>query len=135
MLYGMKRDVEGTAYCGPVAVAVITGKPLSRVLDTFRVVMHPRKKNPPRIKSTHEFHISQVLRRLGWKVTRTRNPWSKNDIFTQPTLAEWPRRREGDDIDRHLPGACRHPEERTLDRRAGPQDGGHLHEGPAGLHR
>ena len=66
----VKNDTSGGGYCGPIAVAAITGKPLSEVLDAFRDVMHPRwrweRKRKPPIKGTSTFAVRAVLVKLGY---------------------------------------------------------------------
>lgn len=66
----VKNDTAGGGYCGPIAVAAITGLPLSQVLDAFRDVKHPRwrwesKRKPP-IKGTSTFDVRAVLGKLGY---------------------------------------------------------------------
>jgi hypothetical protein len=67
MLHEVKNDTNGKGYCGPTAIASITGKRLSVVLDEFRKVRGwdgwGRKR---RIGGTSRWECLQVLRRFGW---------------------------------------------------------------------
>lgn len=66
----LKRDVETRPYCGPTAIGVITGKPLSKVLATIRQVRGDNadaRKRP--VKGMSNWEVIGALKLLGWKVT------------------------------------------------------------------
>lgn len=80
------NDTKSRGFCGPTAVAAITGEPVSRVRDAFRLVRYgaswtSRHRSPP-IMGTYTHEIEQVLRLFGYV-----GAWRK--VTGQPTLAAW----------------------------------------------
>ena len=91
-LHDVANDTKSRAFCGPTAVAAITGEPISRVRDAFRLVRYgaswtSRHRSPPIMgTSTHE--IECVLRLFGCA-----GVW--HTVEGLPTLAAWLEGREG----------------------------------------
>lgn len=86
------NDTKSRAFCGPMAVAAITGEPISRVRDAFRLVRYGdgwiHYKRAPAIMGTRAQEVERVLRLFGyvgsWRV-----------VDDQPTLAAWLEARGG----------------------------------------
>lgn len=91
-LHDVVNDTKSHAFCGPTAVAAITGEPVSRVRDAFRLVRYgaswtSRRRSPPIMgTSTHE--IERALRLFGYA-----GIW--HTVEGLPTLAAWLEGREG----------------------------------------
>jgi hypothetical protein len=87
------NDTHSRAYCGPTAVASITGEPISRVCDVFRTVRcgseWPTWEFLPDVRATNSYHIEQVLRIFGYE-----SQW--HTIEGNPTLHAWLERRTGE---------------------------------------
>lgn len=91
-LYDVINDTKSRAFCGPTAVAAITGEPVSRVRDAFRLVRYgtswtSRRRSPP-IMGTPTHEIERVLRLFGYA-----GMW--HTVEGLPTLAAWLEGREG----------------------------------------
>lgn len=67
-------DLKHTPYCGPAAVAILTGVPLSRI---EKMLKRGRKGwgNKP-VKGTYNWEVRRVLERLGCKVEELKKPES-----------------------------------------------------------
>ncbi|WP_296083077.1 hypothetical protein [uncultured Agrobacterium sp.] len=86
------NDTKSRPFCGPMAVAAITGEPISRVRDAFRLVRHGEGwihcKRAPAIMGTLTYEVERVLSIFGyvgsWRV-----------VDDQPTLAAWLEARAG----------------------------------------
>lgn len=80
------NDTKTRAFCGPMAVAAITGEPVSRVRDAFRLVRYgaswtSRRRSPP-IMGTHAHETERVLRLFGYV-----GAW--HEVAGRPTLAAY----------------------------------------------
>jgi hypothetical protein len=65
-------DAKHTPYCGPAAVAILTGVPLTRV---EKMLKRGRKGwGSKAIKGTYTWEIKKVLKRLGCKIEDMKNP-------------------------------------------------------------
>ncbi|MGQ3210913.1 MAG: hypothetical protein ACT6U0_21390 [Shinella sp.] len=80
------NDTKSRAFCGPTAVAAITGEPVSRVRDAFRLVRYGtnwiRRHRSPPIMGTYTHEIERVLRLFGYV-----GAWHK--VPGRPTLAAY----------------------------------------------
>ena len=91
-LHDVVNDTKSRAFCGPTAVAAITGEPVSRVRDAFRLVRYganwtSRHRSPP-IMGTYPHEVESALRLFGYVgVWRT--------VEGLPTLAAYLEGREG----------------------------------------
>lgn len=86
------NDTKSRAFCGPMAVAAITGEPISRVRDAFRLVRcgagwTSRRRSPP-IMGTYTHEIERVLRLFGYV-----GIW--HTVEGLPTLAAYLEERNG----------------------------------------
>ncbi|MGW9232517.1 hypothetical protein ACWGPT_16785 [Pseudorhizobium sp. NPDC055634] len=91
-LHDIVNDTKSRAFCGPTAVAAITGEPISRVRDCYRLVRYGsgwvnRRRAPP-IMGTRLVETEKVLRLLGFAVS-----WQK--VADAPTLAAYLDNRTG----------------------------------------
>jgi len=80
------NDTDEPVFCGPIAVAAITGKPVSKALAAFRSVrrQHFRKgSNTTNIKGTYILETLMALEKLGWWPIASKNLWGDH------TLARW----------------------------------------------
>lgn len=59
-LHPIKHDLKTTLWCGPAALAAITGKPTSEVMATAKRVMNRRT-----VKGMSNLYLSRVARALG----------------------------------------------------------------------
>ncbi len=83
MLHAVNRDVKGGVYCGPTAIAAITGQPVSVIYKKIRRVRAEGDRrrygkvvnggnvkrsdgNKRRIVGTHNWEVLKVLKRLGY---------------------------------------------------------------------
>jgi len=101
-LHDIINDTKSRAFCGPTAVAAITGEPISRVRDCYRLVRYGsgwvnRRRAPP-IMGTRLVETEKVLRLLGFAVS-----WQK--VTDAPTLAAYLDNRTG--MQRTYPCAVR----------------------------
>ena len=69
-LHEVVNDTRSRGFCGPTAVAAITGEPVSRVRDAFRLVRHGAgwtgyDRAPP-VMGTYPHEIERVLRLFGY---------------------------------------------------------------------
>lgn len=91
-LHDVVNDTKSRAFCGPTAVAAITGEPISRVRDAFRLVRHgagwTEYDRAPSIMGTQDYEVQRVLRLLGYV-----GSWRR--IARQPTLAAYLEGRTG----------------------------------------
>lgn len=91
-LHDVVNDTKSRAFCGPTAVAAITGEPVSRVRDAFRLVRHgagwTEYDRAPSITGTRDYEVQRVLRLFGYV-----GSWRR--IAGQPTLAAWLEGRTG----------------------------------------
>lgn len=67
-------DSRPTAYCGPSAIAILTGVPLSRIEKMLKRCRKGWGGRP--VKSTYRWEVVKVLKRLGCKVEELKNPES-----------------------------------------------------------
>lgn len=86
------NDTSARAYCGPTAVASITGTPISLVRDCYRLVRYGARwvnlPRAPRIAGTYWYETEKVLRMLGFIGT-----W--HSVRGSPTLAAFLEQRSG----------------------------------------
>lgn len=63
----LKKDVKTCAYCGPTAIGVITGKPISKIIETIRMVRgdDPNTRKKP-VRGLPIWETRSTLRHLGW---------------------------------------------------------------------
>ena len=91
-LHDVVNDTKSRAFCGPMAVAAITGEPISLVRDAFRLVRHgagwTEYDRAPPITGTRDYEVQRVLRLFGYV-----GSWRR--IAGQPTLAAWLEGRTG----------------------------------------
>lgn len=85
----VNNDTAGRGYCGPHVVAGMTGRPLSHVLEAFRIVRfgeHWRGDHyrPPLIKGTSAYEVRMVLQLFGYEMVENCNYYS-----SKPTMARW----------------------------------------------
>lgn len=81
-------DVKHTPYCGPTAVAALTGVPLSRIekmLRRSRKGFKDRLGRKRQIKGTHSWEIKRVLKGLGCKITQVPDPERTFGRFVRDT--------------------------------------------------
>ena len=92
-LYDVVNDTKSRAFCGPTAVAAITGEPISRVHNCYRLVRHGSgwvyRRRSPLIKRTNLAETEKVFRLLGFAVS-----WQK--VKGKPTLAAYLENRAGE---------------------------------------
>ncbi|MPR07795.1 hypothetical protein [Microvirga tunisiensis] len=85
-LRDVTNDTRWHAYCGPTAVAAITGESLSRIRDVFRTVRYGSDwttlERAPAVKGTSTHNVQQVLRIFGYE-----SRW--HTIEGNPTLRAW----------------------------------------------
>ncbi|MFN6985238.1 MAG: hypothetical protein ACK4OI_10380 [Rhizobium oryzihabitans] len=101
-LHDVVNDTKSRAFCGPTAVAAITGEPISRVRDCYRLVRYGsdwviRRRSPP-VMATRLAETEKVFRLLGFAVS-----WQK--VTGKPTLAAYLENRA--DLQRTHPCAVR----------------------------
>ncbi|MBU2325896.1 MAG: hypothetical protein KJ755_00850 [Alphaproteobacteria bacterium] len=86
------NDTKSRPFCGPMAVAAITGEPISRVRDAFRLVRYGEGwihyTRAPAIMGTLAHEVARVLRLFGFI-----GSWRLVD--DRPTLAAWLEARAG----------------------------------------
>lgn len=91
-LHDVVNDTKSRAFCGPTAVATITGEPVSRVRDAFRLVRHgagwTEYDRAPSITGTRDYEVQRVLRLFGYV-----GSWRR--IAGQPTIAGYLEGRTG----------------------------------------
>lgn len=91
-LHDVVNDTKSRAFCGPTAVAAITGEPVSRVRDAFRLVRYgagwTEYDGAPAVTGTRDYEVQGVLRLFGYV-----GSWRR--IAGQPTLAAWLEGRTG----------------------------------------
>ncbi|MBB3612993.1 hypothetical protein [Rhizobium sp. BK602] len=91
-LHDVVNDTKSRAFCGPMAVAAITGEPISRVRDGYRFVRHGAGwtswSRAPAIMRTTTLETEQVLRLFGYV-----GAWHK--VPGRPTLAAYLEERTG----------------------------------------
>lgn len=91
-LHDVVNDTKSRAFCGPPAVATITGEPVSRVRDAFRLVRHgagwTEYDRAPAITGTRDYEVQRVLRLFGYV-----GSWRR--IAGLPTLAAYLEGRTG----------------------------------------
>lgn len=93
--WGLKdviHDVRTSAFCGPTAVAAITGQPISAVRDAYRFVRFEHRwigfpRRPPIMGTTSE-ELASVLRLFGFD-----GHWEYHT--DKPTLAAYLKARQG----------------------------------------
>lgn len=88
MLHQVNKDTEERGYCGPFAVASVTGEPLSKVIAAFKLVQHgphwTRRKKTFKVVGTSSWQLIKVLKHLGYKA-------SVAEVTNKepPTLKKW----------------------------------------------
>lgn len=86
------NDTKSRPFCGPTAVAAITGAPISVVRDAFRLARYGRKwlsmPRSPAIKGTWPSEVTAVLSMFGYI-----GNWAP--VSGRPTLARWLDERKG----------------------------------------
>ncbi|MGY5811706.1 hypothetical protein ACXHXG_28880 [Rhizobium sp. LEGMi198b] len=91
-LHDVVNDTKSRSFCGPTVVAAITGEPISRTRDCYRLVRHGADwtswKRAPAIMGTQLWETEQVLRLFGYTGT-----W--HNVLGQPTLAAYLEARTG----------------------------------------
>lgn len=108
-MHGTLKSVLGEAYCGPTAIAAITGAPVAKVeriiLDRRRQMRRalecggsiwPEARAPERVRSewfervvgVDSNEIAPALRKLGWCVV------ARTQYFQRVTFANWRRMTE-----------------------------------------
>jgi hypothetical protein len=90
MLYEVSNSLDGKVYCGPMALAAITG------LDTATIVAklkdnRRRVSGNPTIRGTRFGELAMVASEFGWSVEHI-----KTFIRNPPTLAGWAKTRDRD---------------------------------------
>ena len=79
---------QPSGYCGPRAIAHLTGVPLSRAEHMIRRIRHGyRDRNGRRlpVKGTYKWEVKKVLERLGCKVTKVNFIWLSLGEFLEDT--------------------------------------------------
>lgn len=83
-------DVKHKVYCGPIAIAALTGVPVSRIEKMLRykrsAFYRDAKGRRLPIKSTHNKQVLDVLRRLGCKVSKPIEPKMTFAAFCNDTV-------------------------------------------------
>ena len=83
-------DVPHRAYCGPTAIAALTGVPVSRIEKMIRRGRRNGYRDSRgrklRIKGTYTWEVVRTLRRLGCKVAELNDPESTFASFVQDTI-------------------------------------------------
>lgn len=91
-LHDVDNDTKCRLHSGTVAMASITGEPMSRVRDAVRLNRHGAvwvdRRRAPAITKTHDDEIESTLRLLGYA-----GEW--HDIKGRPTLAAYLKARTG----------------------------------------
>lgn len=91
-LHDVVNDTKSRAFCGPTAVAAITGEKVSRVRDAYRLVRHgpgwTNRSRAPAIMGAHDWETEKVLRLFGYVGT-----W--HGVGGKPTLAAYLKGRTG----------------------------------------
>lgn len=86
-LHFVENDTERKAYCGPTAIAAVSGQPISRVLDACRTVRNGNNwadecKDVPPVRGISRWVLERALRLLGYA-----GYWVED--AERPTLAAW----------------------------------------------
>ena len=87
-LYQINHDAGGHLWCGPAAVATVTGHPTSRVLETAK-----RLTGREAIKSMHVHEVCDTVRELGFPGSFTVSWRGSRPTFTQFRKGRSPRER------------------------------------------
>lgn len=91
-LHPIKSSRENRIYCGPTAVATITGRSIECVeawINTYR-----RKRQDKVVVASQPFELVYALKELGYKAVRTERYDVENKNIQKPTLAKWLRSRK-----------------------------------------
>lgn len=82
-------DVKHRPYCGPAAIAALTGVPVARIEKMLRRGRKGYRDSDGRkipIKGTHPWEVIKVLERLGCKVTEVKPAVSTFGRFVEDTV-------------------------------------------------
>ncbi|WP_421927165.1 hypothetical protein [Neoaquamicrobium sediminum] len=90
-LHFVENDTSSRAFCGPTALAALTGQPISVVRDACRMARHgndwpARLPRAPRVRGVSNVVLEKALRLLGFT-----GRWVR--VAGNPTLAAWLERR------------------------------------------
>ncbi len=103
MLHKVNNDTCGKGYCGPYAIAAVTGHPLSVVLDTCRAIRFGSRlvmmSRPPRIGQMNKVEVSAVLSCLIGGAIREWVDLTSSERGA-PSFAAWLNSRNRDDENR-----------------------------------
>lgn len=80
MLHTPNYDVRGRAFCGPTAMAAVTGMPISQIREIIREVWGTTKSNGAAmpVMGLDNASLLTSMLRLGWKVAETAD--CENDV-------------------------------------------------------
>ena len=95
-----RNDTNGHGYCGPTILGAITGKPLSKVLDTIREGRARRgyrtidsRGRPMNVGGTTTQDVRDAFAKLGWRMSIAAN-FTATPIKKRITVAAWLRSRK-----------------------------------------
>jgi len=81
MLYTPIYDVRSRAFCGPTAIAAVTGEPVSVIRDVVRGLRGPRSNGTRRaIMGMSNTELLKVMTMLGWNLTE-RDPAYRTGVL------------------------------------------------------
>jgi hypothetical protein len=81
----IEHDLRTKLWCGPAALAAITGMPTSQVVEHIKADRRRRRKSPRVIGTTID-DVERMLRNVGYQVFITDVLYHPID---QPTFSEW----------------------------------------------
>lgn len=84
-LHPINHDIKTTLWCGPAALATITGKPVSECMQAIRDSRSYNHNKP--IKGVGCRLLEKAAKRLGYRFESLPHPWSDGEI----TMAKWTR--------------------------------------------
>jgi hypothetical protein len=84
-VYDLQNDLGGTAYCGPSAIAHLTGLPLSAAEDLIRRRRKGWRSTKRRITAVWLWEVPAVLKSLGCKLVPIKKPAASLGSFIDDT--------------------------------------------------
>jgi hypothetical protein len=86
MLHTPNYDVRSRAFCGPTAIAAVTGEPISHIRDVIRSFVGPKSNGHARaIMGLSNRLLLATMSKLGWRVINRSgdadNRSNRRDVF------------------------------------------------------
>lgn len=89
-LHPIKNDIKTTLWCGPAALATITGRPVSECMQAIRDARNWGRNKP--IKGVSCWLLEQAAKRLGLRFEQVFTTFGGENVMRpRPTLAAWTR--------------------------------------------